>query len=183
MPYLVSQQYIHTMVPAWISDCLTDISAWRKEYHLQLNLTKERASQLPSLPIRTAPVYHPARCINIIPLCSARNLGVILDDQLTFKDHIAKTSQSCRFALHSIRKIRPFLTEHATQLIVQALVIISRLDYCNALLAGLPSCAIRPLPMIQNAAAHLVFNERSHCFSSLCAGFQSRLASSSSHWC
>ncbi len=40
----------------------------------------------------------------------------------------------------------------------QALVI-SRLDYCNALLAGLPSCTIKPLQMIQNAVARLVFNE------------------------
>ncbi len=65
---------------------------------------------------------------------------------------------SCRFVLHNIRKIRPFLTEHAAQLLVQALVV-SRLDYCNALLAGLPSNTIKPLQMIQNAAARLVFNE------------------------
>ncbi len=94
----------------------------------------------------------------ITPSASVRNLGVIFDGQLTFKEHIAKTARSCRFALHNIRKIRPFLTEHAAQLLVQALVI-SRLDYCNALLAGLPSNIIKPLQMIQNAAARLVFNE------------------------
>ncbi len=87
-----------------------------------------------------------------------RNLGVIFDGQLTFKEHIAKTARSCRFALHNIRKIRPFLTEHAAQLLVQALVI-SRLDYCNALLAGLPSNTIKLLQMIQYAAARLIFNE------------------------
>ncbi len=94
----------------------------------------------------------------IAPSTSVRNLGVIFDDQLTFKEHIAKTARSCRFALHNIRKFRPFLTEHAAQLLVQALAI-TRLDYCNALLAGLPSNTIKPLQMIQNAAARLVFNE------------------------
>ncbi len=60
--------------------------------------------------------------------------------------------------MHNIRKIRTFLTPHAAQLLVQALVI-SRLDYCNALISGLPSCIIKPLQMIQNAAARLVFSE------------------------
>ncbi len=83
---------------------------------------------------------------------SVRNIGVIFQDQLTFKDHIAKNAQSCRFALHNTGKIMPFRTQHAAQLLVQALVI-SRLDYCNALLAGLLSCTIKPLQMIQNAAA------------------------------
>lgn len=49
------------------------------------------------------------------------------------------------------------LTQKAAQVMVQALVI-SRLDYCNSLLIGLPACAIRPLQLIQNAAARLVFN-------------------------
>ncbi len=112
------------------------------------------------------------RSSTISPSSSVRNLGVIFDDELTFKEHIAKTARSCRFALHNIRKIRPFLTEHAAQLLVQALVI-SRLDYCNALLAGLPSNTIKPLQMIQNAAARLVFNEPK----------RARYTSSSRHWC
>ncbi len=55
--------------------------------------------------------------------------------------------------------MRPFLSEHASQLLVQTLVL-SRLDYCNALLAGLPASSIKPLQLIQNAAAAiLIFNE------------------------
>ncbi len=82
----------------------------------------------------------------------------MIDDKLHFLDHIAKTAQSCRFALYNIRKIRPFLSEYASQLLVQALVL-SRLDYCNTLLAGLPDSSIKPLQLIQNAAAALIFNE------------------------
>ncbi len=44
------------------------------------------------------------------------------------------------------------------QLLFQALVL-SRLDYCNALLAGLPANSFKPLQLIQNAAARLNFNE------------------------
>ena len=79
----------------------------------------------------------------------ARNLGVMIDDQLTFKDHVTSVARSCRFAMLNIRKIRPYLTQHANQLLVQAMVI-SRLDYCNALLTGLPACAVKPLQMVQN---------------------------------
>ncbi|XP_064877885.1 uncharacterized protein LOC135572926, partial [Oncorhynchus nerka] len=88
---------------------------------------------------------------------SAKNLGVILDNTLSFSTNIKAVARSCRFMLYNIRRVRPCLTQEAAQVLIQALVI-SRLDYCNSLLAGLPACAIKPLQLIQNAAAHLVFN-------------------------
>ncbi len=94
----------------------------------------------------------------ITPSKTARNLGVVINDPLTFSDHIAKIARSCRFALFNIKKIRPFLSEHSSQLLVQALVL-SRLDYFNALLAGLPASSIKPLQLIQNTAARLIFHE------------------------
>ncbi len=145
-------------VAARISGCLADISAWMKEHHLQLNMAKTELLVVPATPTLQHDFSIQLGTSIITPSTSVRNLGVIFDDQLTFKEHIAKTARSCRFALHNIRKIRPFLTEHAAQLLVQALVV-SRLDYCNALLAGLPANTIKPLKMIQNAAARLVFNE------------------------
>ncbi len=56
------------------------------------------------------------------------------------------------------RRSGPFFREHASQLLVQALVL-SRLDYCNALLAGLPASSVKPLQLIQNVVARLIFNE------------------------
>ncbi len=93
----------------------------------------------------------------ITPSKTARNLGVVIDDKLHF------SARSCRFALYNIKKIRPFLSERATQLLVQALILF-RLDSLNAnapnaLLAGLPASSIKPLQLIQNAAARLIFNE------------------------
>lgn len=43
----------------------------------------------------------------------------------------------------------------------QRLVILSRLDYCNATLAGLPLTTLRPFQRTQNGAVRLVFNTRS----------------------
>ncbi len=178
-------------VAARISGCLADISAWMKEHHLQLNLAKTELLVLPATLTLQHDFTIQLGSSTITPSASVRNLGVIFDDQLTFKEYIAKTARSCRFALHNIRKIRPFLTEHATQILVQALVI-SRLDYCNALLAGLPSNTIKPLQMIQNAAARLVFNEPKEHLSLLhlqmlhhslspCTGYQLQVVSSSRH--
>ncbi len=135
-------------VAARISGCLENISAWMKEHHLQLNLAKTELLVFPATPALQHDFTIQLGSSTIIPSSSVRNLGVIFDDQLTFKDHIAKTLQVC-IAQHQ---------KNQAQLLVQALVV-SRLDYCNALLAGLPSNTIKPLQMIQNAAARLVFNE------------------------
>lgn len=77
---------------------------------------------------------------------TVRNPGVVLDVQLKFTDHIAPIAHSCKFALWNIRIIRPYLSEHAAQLLAYFLVL-SRLDYCNALLAVL-SNTIKPLQLI-----------------------------------
>ncbi len=141
-----------------IAACLSDISSWMMDHHLQLNLAKTELLVFSANPSLHHNFSIQLGSSTITPSRTARNLGVVSDDQLSFTDHIATAARSCRFALYNIRKIRPFLSEQAAQLLVQALVL-SRLDYCNALLAGLPACTIKPLQLIQNAAARVVFNE------------------------
>ena len=80
-----------------------------------------------------------------------------MDNRLSLSENITAVTRTCRFFLYNIRRIRPFLTTYSTQLLVQAMVL-SCLDYCNSLLAGLPASAIRPLQLIHNAAARLIFN-------------------------
>ena len=146
-----------TQVEARIAACLADISEWMSEHHLKLNLDK---TELMFLPGKGCPHRDLAITIDTAVVTStrtARNLGVTLDDGLSFSANIASVTRSCRFLLYNIRRIRPFLTEKAAQVLIQALVI-SRLDYCNSLLAGAPACDIKPLELVQKAAARLVFN-------------------------
>ena len=91
-----------------------------KNHHLQLNLAKTELMVFPAKQV----FHHNSNIasLSIVTSKTARNLGVIIDDQLTFTAHIAAVSRSCRFALYNIRKIRPYLTQYATQLLVQTLV-------------------------------------------------------------
>jgi hypothetical protein len=69
---------------------------------------------------------------------SAKNLGVILDNTRLFSANIKAVTRSCRFMLYNIHRVRPFLTQEAVQVLIQEHVI-SCLDFCNSLLAGLPA--------------------------------------------
>jgi len=64
----------------------------------------------------------------LISTSTASNLGIVFDEQLSFP--------SISTVMQVIKKIGPLLSEYVTQLVVQALVI-SRLDYCNTILASL----------------------------------------------
>ena len=146
-----------TQVKEQISAYLADISSWMVRCDLKLNLDK---IELLFIPHRTSPLPELSVTVDgttVTASRSVRNLGVVLDDQLDFKEQVAATSRSCRLVLNNIRRIRLYLTTYSTQLLVQA-IVISRLDYCHSLLASLPAYAIQPLQLIQNAVAHLVFN-------------------------
>ena len=82
---------------------------------------------------------------------------MVLDNEICCTTNISSVARSCRFTLYNIRRIRHFPPREAAPLLVQVLVI-SRLDHCNSLLAGLPASVFKPLQRIQNAAARLVFN-------------------------
>ena len=63
---------------------------------------------------------------------------------------------SAYFRLRSIGLARKMLTVAAMKQLVQALVI-SRLDYCNSLLTGIPTSLMSRLEMVEHRAAHLIF--------------------------
>ncbi len=81
----------------------------------------------------------------------------MIDDQLTFSKHIAKTTRSCRFALLNFKKIPFFQNMFHNSLFKLSFSPGWTIDI--ALLAGLPASSIKPLQLIQNAAARLLFNE------------------------
>ena len=66
------------------------------------------------------------------------------------------------YHLRNIAKVRLFLSLADTEKLIHAF-ITSRLDYCNALLSGLPKKAISQLQNIQNAAAQVLTKTSTGC--------------------
>jgi len=84
-----------------------------------------------------------------------RDLGVTLDSELSMQNHISKVTQTCFYRIRHLKQVRKLLgPDIAAKLVVS--LVFSRLDYWNAILAGLPRSTIAPLQRVQNAAARLV---------------------------
>ena len=80
---------------------------------------------------------------------------MIFDDKLSIKQQVSKICQSAYLELSRISSIRHVLTVDATETLVTSLVL-SRLDYCNSLLSGIPQQLIDKLQKVQNCSARLI---------------------------
>ena len=89
----------------------------------------------------------------IQPSSVVHNLGVLFDSELTFKQHVSKIVSSCFYQLRRLRQLKRHVDVNTMKLLISAF-ILSRLDYCNVLLSGLPISTVRPLQRVQNAALH-----------------------------
>jgi len=81
----------HTTLPL-IPGCLTNISCWMKDHHLQLNLVKTELLVAPAIPTLHYNFFIQLGLSFITSSRSARNLRVVIDDQLSFTGHIARTA-------------------------------------------------------------------------------------------
>ncbi len=80
---------------------------------------------------------------------TVKNLGVILDSNLSFENHISHVTKTAFFHLRNIAKLRNMLSVSDAEKLVHA-IMTSRLDYCNALLGGCPASSINKLQIAQN---------------------------------
>jgi len=69
--------------------------------------------------------------------------------------HVNTVTRACFHHIRRLKQIRRLLGKDVAAGLVSAF-ILSRLDYCNAVLAGLPKSTIAPLQRVQNASARLV---------------------------
>jgi len=86
---------------------------------------------------------------------SARNLGVIINSQLSLDAHITAVCRSGYYQLWQLLLKTGSLSADAAKTLLQAF-ISSRVDYCNTILHGVSDWLMRRLQSVQNAAAWLI---------------------------
>ena len=144
--------------------CLEEIKEWMWLNHLKLNEDKTeylligRSASLKQIPEPNtlclgASVIEPTR--------SAKNIGVIVDAELSMIPHVNNICKACYGQLRSIARIRPNLTEEATKTLVHSFVT-SRLDSCNSILYGLSDQTLHKLQLVQNSAARIITRTKRH---------------------
>ena len=117
-----------------IVQCLNHIGIWMNEYFLKLNPSKTKILVLappsvqPEIIIRG--VLFDKECIRFVQ--SAKNLGVVLDSELSFADQVNKVVKSCFSTIRQLSQIKGFLSEEQLKQLVCSYVFMN-LDYCNSL--------------------------------------------------
>ena len=148
-----------------LKDCIEDVADWMADSKLKMNDDKTELmaigtrSKLSQVIPNLAPMSISGCDIPFSQ--SVRNLGFCLDETLSMDAHIKYLCHILFCQLRRIGKIRSFLSTDAANKLAVSL-ILSRLDYCNSLLAGLPDNKLNKLQRIQNHAARLVLRKSKH---------------------
>ena len=105
---------------------------------------------------------------SILPSKTVRNLRDVLDSSLSLAAHVTKLTSTLYFHIRQLQTIRRTLTNDACHALVRALVL-SRLDYCNGLLAKAPDYRLAQLSGVMRAAARLNLQlpRKSHVFDAI----------------
>ena len=92
---------------------------------------------------------------------SIKFLGIILDKDLEFKKFIATKVRHAYFNIKKINKIRKFLTDDETKMLMYSNVL-SHLDYGNSVLVNLPKATLKPLQSKQNYTAKIICKKQKY---------------------
>ena len=148
-----------TQLQQQMSACIDDVAMWMRSNRLQLNAAKTEVICCSSSR-RQDQIPHVALTVgndSVVPASSVRYLGIYIDSDASMKTHISRTVSSCFAVLRQIRSISRSVSQQTLQSLVVSLVL-SRLDYGNATLAGVASNQLDRLQSVMNAAARLVLS-------------------------
>ncbi len=145
-----------------LTECVKNIKDWMTSNFLLLNSDKTEILLIgPKNSTQNLLDYNLQLDGCNVTSSKVKNLGVILDSNLSFENHISNVTKTAFFHLRNISKLRNMLSVSDAEKLVHPFMT-SRLDYCNALLGGCPASSINKLQIVQNAAARVLTRSRKY---------------------
>ena len=140
-----------------VSECLNSVNNWFLTNDLLVNPGKSDSIFIgTSVQTRKVDSSGVEMGGSKIPLSDKiKSLGVVLDQRLTFENHVKAVCRTCYFHIKSLQVLRSSL-DTGTVETIDRWIIMSRLDYCNSLLAFTSKQNIHRLQMVQNQLARVV---------------------------
>ena len=139
---------------------LSDVKIWMGKRRLMLNEGKTEImvikGNLRRIPDDDFGVLN-LEGTQLVPVESAKNLGVTLDSPLSFRPHIDSLVKTCNFHIRNLYIIKKYINRQNLLSLIHSL-IVSRVDYCNSLLIGLPNVTLKKIQSVLNRAARLVYS-------------------------
>ena len=139
-------------------ECIDSIQKWMASNRLMLNSAKSEFIWCDS-PRRVHLIDRSEFVLKdgtVAVLTVVRNLGTFFDESMSMTDHVNRLARSCFYQLRRIKSIRLSLpTSTAIQLVNS--FVISRVDYCNSLLADLPKYQLDRIQSVLNVNARLIY--------------------------
>ena len=145
-----------------MENLLVDVKKWMTTNMLKLNDDKTEIIALDG-PRRT-PVELQSLTVGneeVVISKVIRLLGVDIDANLSLKHHVCNVAKKCLFMLKNMFKIRKCVDDKAAKAMVHTL-ITTKLDYCNAILYGLPEVTLKHLIRVQRMSARLIAERGKH---------------------
>ena len=145
-----------------INEDLHNILLWSHQNLLSLNPCKSKSMILASQHITASLRDHPPPhlLLNNTPIpyvTSLKDLGVTLNRNLNWTDHIAAVCKKTFGILHSLNRLRNFLPVEIKTTLIHSL-IMPHLDYCDTTLTDLDDILSQRLQRVQNASVRFIFN-------------------------
>ena len=97
----------------------------------------------------------------VTPSTVAKDLGVTLDSNLSFDEHILSTVSSCMSRLGQINRVKHAFERPILEIIINALVF-SKLFYCSSVWSNTTESNLCKLQAVQNFAACIITHTRKY---------------------
>ena len=140
-----------------INKCLIEIKTWMSRNFLKMNAGKTQLMVFSPKLNNFNHNFSINYSNNVIePIDLVTVLGVKIGKHLNLAPFINKKVQICSFHLKNLINIRDSLP-YQTRIIMVTNVILSNLDYCNAILACCTEKSIKPLQIVLNRGIRFIF--------------------------